>query len=256
MENIKDWCISRQLWWGHRIPAWYDDEGKFVVANNEQEAKEKYSLNFQGNLQSATLPTGRQVSNLQLKQDEGCLDTWFSSWLWPFEVFKGYSHPGNAEVKYYYPTNTLVTAPEIIFFWVARMIMAGMEYEKQIPFREVYFTGIVRDKLGRKMSKSLGNSPDLLALIDKSGADAVRFGIMISSPAGNDLLWDESSNEQGSFFVNKIWNAMKLVKSWESRVLSSESAVTTDNFAIDWFENRLSEVKAELEVAYKDFRLS
>lgn len=243
MENIKDWCISRQLWWGHRIPAWYDEEGRFVVAATEDEAKKTFAKQF-------------SIPDAQLKQDEGCLDTWFSSWLWPFEVFKGYSHPGNTEVKYYYPTNTLVTAPEIIFFWVARMIMAGMEYEKQIPFREVYFTGIVRDKQGRKMSKSLGNSPDLLGLIDKSGADAVRFGIMISSPAGNDLLWDESSNEQGSFFVNKIWNAMKLVKGWESRVLSSESTATTDNFAINWFENRLSEVKTDLEIAYKDFRLS
>ena len=243
MENIKDWCISRQLWWGHRIPAWYDEEGRFVVAATEDEAKKIFAKQF-------------SIADAKLNQDEGCLDTWFSSWLWPFEVFKGYSHPGNPEVKYYYPTNTLVTAPEIIFFWVARMIMAGMEYEKQIPFREVYFTGIVRDKQGRKMSKSLGNSPDLLALIDKSGADAVRFGIMISSPAGNDLLWDVSSNEQGSFFVNKIWNAMKLVKSWESRVLTSESAATAENFAIDWFENRLSEVKAELDIVYKDFRLS
>ncbi len=269
MENIKDWCISRQLWWGHRIPAWYDDEGRFVVANNEQEAKEKYSLNYPGNLQSA-------ISNLQLKQDEGCLDTWFSAWLWPFEVFKGYSNPGNAEVKYYYPTNTLVTAPEIIFFWVARMIIAGMEYEKQIPFREVYFTGIVRDKQGRKMSKSLGNSPDLLKMIEDDGADAVRFGIMISSPAGNDLMWDQAGNEQGRFFINKIWNAMKLVRSWESRqsTLSGfsfeasakegqqsndtlQTAVSVSTvFAVNWFENRLNEVKAELEYAYKDFRLS
>ncbi len=179
MENIKDWCISRQLWWGHRIPAWYDNEGRFVVAATEQEAKELFS-------------TQHGVSNAVLKQDEDCLDTWFSSWLWPFEVFKGYSNPDNKDVNYYYPTNTLVTAPEIIFFWVARMIMAGYEYKGQKPFSEVYFTGIVRDKQGRKMSKSLGNSPDLLEMIDKDGADAVRFGIMISSPAGNDLMWDPS----------------------------------------------------------------
>ena len=201
-----------------------------------------------------------------MKQDEDCLDTWFSSWLWPFEVFKGYSHPGNAEVKYYYPTNTLVTAPEIIFFWVARMIMAGMEYEKQIPFREVYFTGIVRDKQGRKMSKSLGNSPDLLKMIEDDGADAVRFGIMISSPAGNDLMWDQAGNEQGRFFINKIWNAMKLVRSWESRQSALSGQQSNDTlptavsvptvFAVNWFENRLNEVKAELEFAYKDFRLS
>ncbi len=253
MENIKDWCISRQLWWGHRIPAWYDDEGRFVVAVNEKDAKEIF------NKQYSTL-------NTQLKQDEGCLDTWFSAWLWPFEVFKGYSNPGNAEMKYYYPTNTLVTAPEIIFFWVARMIIAGMEYEKQIPFREVYFTGIVRDKQGRKMSKSLGNSPDLLKMIEDDGADAVRFGIMISSPAGNDLMWDQAGNEQGRFFINKIWNAMKLVRSWESRQSALSGQQSNDTlqtavsvstvFAVNWFENRLNEVKAELEYAYKDFRLS
>jgi valyl-tRNA synthetase len=245
MENIKDWCISRQLWWGHRIPAWYDEEGRFVVAPNEEKAKEIFNIQY-------------SISNAQLKQDDDCLDTWFSSWLWPFEVFKGYSHPGNAEVKYYYPTNTLVTAPEIIFFWVARMIMAGLEYEKQIPFREVYFTGIVRDKIGRKMSKSLGNSPDLFEMLDKDGADAVRFGIMISSPAGNDLMWDESGNEQGKFFINKIWNAMKLVKMWEGKqALSHELiAASNDNFSVTWFENRLNEVKAELDTQFKEFRLS
>ncbi len=242
MENIKDWCISRQLWWGHRIPAWYDDKGNFVVAKTEEEAKQKFNLQF-------------SISNVQLKQDEDCLDTWFSSWLWPFEVFKGYSNPGNAEVKYYYPTNTLVTAPEIIFFWVARMIMAGLEYEKQIPFQQVYFTGIVRDKLGRKMSKSLGNSPDLLEMIDKDGADAVRFGIMISSPAGNDLMWDPAGNDQGRFFINKMWNALKLVKMWEGRQTTDNGQQTT-NFATDWFDNRLNEVKAQLEELYKDFRLS
>lgn len=237
MENIKDWCISRQLWWGHRIPAWYDEDGNVYVANSLDELH-------------ANKP---ETKKLNLTQDEDCLDTWFSSWLWPFEVFKGYSDPGNKEVSYYYPTNTLVTAPEIIFFWVARMIMAGMEYKKEIPFREVYFTGIVRDKIGRKMSKQLGNSPDLLEMIDKDGADAVRFGIMISSPAGNDLMWDEAGNEQGRFFINKMWNALKLVKSWESRT-SNESG--KENFAVDWFENRLNEAKAEIDEMYKDFRLS
>src|SRR6185436_2770907 len=191
MENIKDWCISRQLWWGHRIPAWYDEEERFVVAATESEARELFNKQF-------------AISNVQLKQDEDCLDTWFSSWLWPFEVFKGYSNPGNPDINYYYPTNTLVTAPEIIFFWVARMIMAGFEYKGQKPFSDVYFTGIVRDKAGRKMSKQLGNSPDLLVLIDQYGADAVRFGIMVSSPAGNDLMWDQSGNEQGRFFINKM----------------------------------------------------
>lgn len=243
MENIKDWCISRQLWWGHRIPAWYDAEGRFVVAATEEEAKKLFKEQH-------------KIDNPSLKQDEDCLDTWFSSWLWPFEVFKGYSNPGNADVKYYYPTNTLVTAPEIIFFWVARMIMAGFEYKKEKPFRDVYFTGIVRDKQGRKMSKSLGNSPDLLALIDKYGADATRFGIMISSPAGNDLLWDESSNEQGLHFNNKIWNALKLVKMWEGRVSPDKSTATDAGFAVEWFESRLNQVRAEIDELYKDFRLS
>ncbi|MBK9938906.1 MAG: valine--tRNA ligase [Chitinophagaceae bacterium] len=241
MENIKDWCISRQLWWGHRIPAWYDAEGRFVVAATKEGCSEKCKEQF-------------SINNAQLKQDEDCLDTWFSSWLWPFEVFKGYSNPGNKDVNYYYPTNTLVTAPEIIFFWVARMIMAGYEYKGQKPFNEVYFTGIVRDKQGRKMSKSLGNSPDLLEMIDKDGADAVRFGIMISSPAGNDLMWDPSGNEQGRFFINKMWNALKLVKMWEVRVGSRESG--SGSFATDWFENRLSQVRLELDEQFKEFRLS
>ncbi|MEO8405159.1 MAG: valine--tRNA ligase [Chitinophagaceae bacterium] len=263
MENIKDWCISRQLWWGHRIPAWYDTEGRFAVARTEEEAKEIFNKQY-------------AISNAQLKQDEDCLDTWFSSWLWPFEVFKGYSNPNNPEVNYYYPTNTLVTAPEIIFFWVARMIMAGYEYKGEKPFSDVYFTGIVRDKIGRKMSKQLGNSPDLLEMIDTDGADAVRFGIMISSPAGNDLMWDQAGNEQGKFFINKIWNALKLVKVWEGRlsVGSSQSAVGSgqsavggrqlavgntqveESFAIRWFENRLNEVRTEIDELYKDFRLS
>lgn len=254
LENVKDWCISRQLWWGQRIPAWYDEEGKFVVAENEEEAKAKFKnqkLNQKG----------------QLKQDEDVLDTWFSSWLWPIEVFNGITEPGNKDIKYYYPTSVLVTGQDIIFFWVARMIMAGMEYMNEKPFSDVYFTGMVRDKQGRKMSKSLGNSPDLLYLIDRFGADAVRFGIMISSPAGNDLLFDASSCDQGRNFNNKIWNALKLVRSWESRVRSSESGVRSsesgvqsseskEDFAVDWFENRLNEVKAEIEKLYKDFRLS
>ena len=204
---------------------------------------------------AAKYGAGSPVEEIHLTQDEDCLDTWFSSWLWPFEVFKGYSDPENAEIKYYYPTNTLVTAPEIIFFWVARMIMAGFEYKNEKPFSEVYFTGIVRDKQGRKMSKSLGNSPDLLALIDKYGADATRFGIMISSPAGNDLLWDESSNEQGLYFNNKIWNALKLLKSWEARVDDSTPACT-NTFATDWFENRLNEARIEIDAMFREFRLS
>jgi valyl-tRNA synthetase len=246
MENIKDWCISRQLWWGHRIPAWYDAEGRFVVAATQEEAIELFNKQY-------------SVSNAQLKQDEDCLDTWFSSWLWPFEVFKGYSKPGNKDVEYYYPTNTLVTAPEIIFFWVARMIMAGFEYKHEKPFSEVYFTGIVRDKTGRKMSKQLGNSPDLLEMIDNDGADAVRFGIMISSPAGNDLMWDQAGNEQGRFFINKMWNALKLVKMWEARQATADSqqpAVDSSQFAVEWFENRLSEVRLQLDEQFKDFRLS
>ncbi|MFY7879393.1 MAG: valine--tRNA ligase [Lacibacter sp.] len=245
MENIKDWCISRQLWWGHRIPAWYDEQGNYVVAANETDALMRYREQF-----------GRNVEPGQLKQDEDCLDTWFSSWLWPFEVFKGLNHPGNKDLAYYYPTNTLVTAPEIIFFWVARMIMAGIEFQNQIPFKEVYFTGIVRDKQGRKMSKSLGNSPDLLELIDRYGADACRFGILIASPAGNDLLWDESSNEQGRNFNNKIWNALKLIKMWEQRTTHTGASTGNEHFAVNWFGNRLEEVKDEVATLMKQFRLS
>jgi valyl-tRNA synthetase len=242
MENIKDWCISRQLWWGHQIPAWYGPDDSFVVAATKEDALNKFQL-----IHNSTLTIN------DIRQDEDCLDTWFSSWLWPFEVFKGYSNPGNKDIQYYYPTNTLVTAPEIIFFWVARMIMAGYEYLDQKPFNEVYFTGIVRDKQGRKMSKSLGNSPDLLKMIEDEGADAVRFGIMISSPAGNDLMWDQASNEQGKFFINKMWNALKLVRSWESRV--GNQPISND-FAIQWFQNRLDEVRTELDSQFKDFRLS
>ncbi|MCC7400856.1 MAG: valine--tRNA ligase [Chitinophagaceae bacterium] len=245
MENIRDWCISRQLWWGHRIPAWYDEQGRFVVAENEEEAKALFQKQY-------------SISNASLKQDEDVLDTWFSSWLWPIEVFHGMSDPDNAEIKYYYPTQTLVTAPEIIFFWVARMIMSGFEYMKEKPFSDVYFTGIVRDELGRKMSKQLGNSPDLLGLIDKYGADAVRFGTIISSPAGNDLLFDvkeESTLKQGSFFVNKIWNALKLVKMWEEKIEPGYHD-TDSSFAAEWFANRLNEVKAEIEKLYAEYKLS
>ena len=248
MENIRDWCISRQLWWGHRIPAWYDAKGNVYVAPDEQAALAKYRV---------INPSGLLTD---LKQDEDVLDTWFSSWLWPFEVFHGLSQPGNKEVNYYYPTQTLVTAPEIIFFWVARMIMAGHEYMHQRPFEQVYFTGIVRDKQGRKMSKSLGNSPDLLELIDRYGADAVRFGIMIASPAGNDLLWDESTNEQGRNFSNKLWNALKLVKMWEERQIIhadiEHDSYQKNYFAIHWFEARLAQVNAELDQLYSQFRLS
>jgi len=256
MKNIKDWCISRQLWWGHRIPAWYDAEGNFVVAITREDAFEQFKIqNSKSKIEEIT-------------QDEDCLDTWFSSWLWPFEVFKGYSSPGNEEIKYYYPTQTLVTAPEIIFFWVARMIMAGYEYMDQKPFEAVYYTGIVRDKLGRKMSKSLGNSPDLLGLIYQYGADAVRFGIMIASPAGNDILFDESALEQGRNFNNKMWNALKLVKMWEgrrdgrgqmtddSRGSSTIYHLSSANFAISWFENRLREVRAEVNEMMEQFKLS
>lgn len=241
LGNIKDWCISRQLWWGQRIPAWYDAQGNCVVALNEAEANKKYVAQF-GEAKPLT-------------QDEDVLDTWFSSWLWPMEVFKGISHPGNADAKYYYPGTTLVTGQDIIFFWVARMIMAGYEYSGKKPFQDVYFTGMVRDKQGRKMSKQLGNSPDLLGLIEQYGADAVRFGILIASPAGNDLLFDESSLEQGRNFNNKLWNALKLVKMWEGRQ-SEDADHSSSAFAMDWFASRLDEVKNEVEKLLKEFRLS
>jgi valyl-tRNA synthetase len=262
MENIRDWCISRQLWWGHRIPAWYAPDGSYQVAETKEQAYEQFKAAWSKDHPTFTID--------QLKQDEDCLDTWFSSWLWPIEVFKGISQPGNEEIKYYYPTNTLVTAPEIIFFWVARMIMSGFEYMGQKPFDQVYFTGIVRDKLGRKMSKQLGNSPDLLALIDQYGADAVRFGILIASPAGNDLLYDDASLEQGRNFNNKLWNALKLVSMWEEKrevgslklevggQVEGERLKVEGNtaFALQWFENRLNEAKTELEQLYAEFRLS
>ncbi|OSZ80216.1 valine--tRNA ligase [Chitinophagaceae bacterium IBVUCB2] len=245
LNNIKDWCISRQLWWGQQIPAWYTPDGDFVVAATREEAFEKFKT---------------QNSKFKIEdliQDEDCLDTWFSSWLWPMEVFKGISNPGNKDAEYYYPGTTLVTGQDIIFFWVARMIMAGFEYKKEIPFKDVYFTGMVRDKQGRKMSKQLGNSPDLLEMIEKDGADAVRFGVMFSSPAGNDLMWDKSGNEQGKFFINKMWNALKLVKMWEGRQSESQNDGKIENsFATDWFENRLAQVRVELDEQFKDFRLS
>lgn len=245
MGNIKDWCISRQLWWGQRIPAWYDAEGGLYVANTSEAAHEQYK----------SKKPELAAQQPQLRQEDDVLDTWFSSWLWPMQVFGWNEQPGNADLKYYYPTNTLVTAPEIIFFWVARMIMAGYEFMGQKPFDKVYFTGIVRDKQGRKMSKSLGNSPDLLQMIDDCGADVVRFSVMISSPAGNDLLFDEGQLEQGRNFCNKMWNAMKLVKSWESR--STEGLEDSNvKFALDWMDARLMEVSGEVTELMKDFRLS
>ncbi|GAB3426051.1 valine--tRNA ligase [Niabella aquatica] len=250
LENVKDWCISRQLWWGQQIPAWYDDAGNVYVAESEEEAKNE-KLKAEGN-------NSLEPSAFTLKQDDDVLDTWFSSWLWPTQVFKGITAPGNEELKYYYPTSVLVTGQDIIFFWVARMVMAGLEYEKEIPFKDVYFTGMVRDKLGRKMSKSLGNSPDLLELIDKYGADAVRFGIMIAAPAGNDLLFDEASLEQGRNFNNKIWNALKLVKMWEENpngIINDEKPADND-FAAKWMRNRIDEAKAEVEKLFKEFKLS
>jgi valyl-tRNA synthetase len=243
LENVKDWCISRQLWWGQRIPAWYDDQGNMVVAATEAEAMAIYQEKF------------KNAGTTSLKQDEDVLDTWFSSWLWPIQVFKGITNPGNPDINYYYPTAVLVTGQDIIFFWVARMIMAGMEYKKEKPFQDVYFTGMVRDKQGRKMSKSLGNSPDLLELIKRYGADAVRFGILISAPAGNDLLYDESSLEQGRNFNNKIWNALKLVKLWESRQQAGIVG-SNEDFALQWFESRLNQVRKDIEKMISEYRLN
>jgi len=245
MGNIKDWCISRQLWWGHRIPAWYDSEGTLYVARTETEAIKLY--------QAKKPALAEKIHHL--RQDDDVLDTWFSSWLWPMEVFGWNEKPHNKDLQYYYPTNTLVTAPEIIFFWVARMIMAGFEFMGKKPFDKVYFTGIVRDKQGRKMSKSLGNSPDLLQMIEDSGADAVRFSVMISSPAGNDLLFDESQLEQGRNFCNKMWNAMKLVKSWEGRCDDGLEDAQV-RFALDWMDARLAQVSQELTEMIREFRLS
>jgi valyl-tRNA synthetase len=244
LENVKDWCISRQLWWGQQIPAWYTPDGACVVGETKEEAFSNIS--------------GSQWTIDDLRQDNDVLDTWFSSWLWPSQVFKGITEPGNEELKYYYPTSVLVTGQDIIFFWVARMVMAGLEYEKEIPFKDVYFTGMVRDKLGRKMSKSLGNSPDLLELIDRYGADAVRFGIMIAAPAGNDLLFDEASLEQGRNFNNKIWNALKLVKMWEDNTngVTLDDKNAEDDFAAKWMRNRINEARTEVERLLKEFKLS
>ncbi len=244
LENIKDWCISRQLWWGHRIPAWYLPQGGFVVAETPEEA-----------LKLAQEKTGNAALTLaDLRQDEDCLDTWFSSWLWPISLFDGINNPGNEEIKYYYPTSDLVTGPDIIFFWVARMIMAGYEYMGDMPFRNVYFTGIVRDKLGRKMSKSLGNSPDPLELIDKFGADGVRMGMMLSAPAGNDILFDEALCEQGRNFCNKIWNAFRLLKGWE--VSDTVPVPEASALAMQWFEAKQQAVAAEVADLFSKYRLS
>ena len=243
MENIKDWCISRQLWWGQRIPAWYDEEGNYVVAATKEEAAEKFKI------QNSTFKIET------LRQDEDVLDTWFSSWLFPLQVFGWNENPNNEQLNYYYPTSTLVTAPEIIFFWVARMIMAGYEFMDKKPFEKVYFTGIVRDKQGRKMSKQFGNSPDLLGLIEQYGADAVRFSVMISSPAGNDLLYDENALEQGRNFINKMWNALKLVKMWEARV-DANAPIGDAQFAMDWMEQRIHSVSQSLDELFARFSLS
>ncbi|MEZ5026422.1 MAG: valine--tRNA ligase [Chitinophagales bacterium] len=249
MENVHDWCISRQLWWGHRIPAWYDEKGNFVVSKTEEEAVNIYKEKFP-NLNA-------QISNL--KQDEDVLDTWFSSWLWPIAVFDGFKNPEGKDIQYYYPTNDLVTAPEILFFWVARMIMAGYEYRNEKPFSNVYLTGIVRDKQGRKMSKSLGNSPDPLDLIEKYSADGVRTGMLFCSPAGNDLPFDEKLCEQGRNFSNKIWNALRLLKSWDIDVEKQENRNENNlspNPIFIWFENKLELLKENLEKAYQSYRIS
>ena len=244
LENIKDWCISRQLWWGHRIPAYYfDNAGKkdFVVAETAEEALK------------LAQEKNASIKAKDLEQESDCLDTWFSSWLWPISLFDGIENPDNEEINYYYPTSDLVTGPDIIFFWVARMIMAGYEYRGKMPFKHVYFTGIVRDKLGRKMSKSLGNSPDPLDLIDKFGADGVRMGMMLSAPAGNDILFDESLCEQGRNFNNKIWNAFRLVKGWETADIEQPKSA---EIAVKWFDAKLKEVNEEMQKQFKDYRIS
>lgn len=252
MENVRDWNISRQLWWGQQIPAWYDEKGDWVVAKTKEEALEEFWK--KRNLDGALADKEGFKSQLEpfLRQDEDVMDTWFSSWLWPISVFDGFKNPENKDINYYYPTNDLVTAPEILFFWVARMIMAGHEFMGKKPFTNVYLTGIVRDKLGRKMSKSLGNSPDPIGLIEKYGADGVRVGMLMSSPAGNDLMFDESYCEQGRNFANKIWNAFRLVKGWEV----DESLDNPNQQAISWFENRLNDAIVEIESNFKQYRLS
>ncbi len=243
MENVKDWCISRQLWWGHQIPAYFLPEGGFVVAQNIEEA-----------LELAKIKTNNPNLTIDdLRQDEDCLDTWFSSWLWPISLFDGINNPDNQEIKYYYPTVDLVTAPDIIFFWVARMIIAGYEYRKELPFRNVYFTGIVRDNLGRKMSKQLGNSPDPLELIDKFGADGVRMGILLCAPAGNDILFDEALCEQGRNFNNKIWNAFRLVKSWQVADIEQPEYAKK---SVEWFAHRINKAQHILDDLFSKYRLS
>ena len=243
LENIKDWCISRQLWWGHQIPAYYLPEGGYVVAETAEEA-----------LKLAKEKVGDHITMEDLRQESDCLDTWFSSWLWPLSLFDGILNPDNEEFKYYYPTNDLITGPDIIFFWVARMIMAGEEYQKEVPFKKVYFTGIVRDKLGRKMSKSLGNSPDPIELIDKYGADGVRVGMMLTAPAGNDLPFDEALCEQGRNFCNKMWNALRLVKGW--KVDETLPQPETAKMAMKWFEERFQQVLQETNDNLDKYRLS
>ena len=248
LDNIDDWCISRQLWWGHRIPAYYlptpeGEEERFVVAMNAEEALEK----------AHQIEGFEQITAADLRHDEDALDTWFSSWLWPVSLFDGINNPGNEEISYYYPTADLVTGPDIIFFWVARMIMAGEEYVKDVPFRNVYFTGIVRDKLGRKMSKQLGNSPDPIGLIEKYGADGVRMGMMLSAPAGNDILFDESLCEQGRNFCNKIWNAFRLVKGWS---VGQQAQPEANAKAVAWMEAMIKATAAEIQELFGKYRLS
>ena len=239
MENVRDWCISRQLWWGQRVPAWYNEQGDVAVCRTEAEAIAQF--------------TAAGQSTKGIKQDEDVVDTWFSSWLWPISVFDGFKDPDNADIKYYYPTNDLVTAPEILFFWVARMIMAGMEYRHEVPFKNVYLTGIVRDKQGRKMSKSLGNSPDPLELIEKFGADGVRVGMLLTSPAGNDLPYDDSLCEQGRNFSNKIWNAFRLVKGW---TVAQQEQPAANAAAVAWMQSRVQRATTELDGLYDQFRIS
>lgn len=243
MENVKDWCISRQLWWGHRIPAYFLPEGGFVVADSDEKA-----------LELAIEKTGNKNLTINdIRQDEDCLDTWFSSWLWPISVFDGINNPENEEIKYYYPTNDLVTGPDILFFWVARMIISGYEYKNEKCFENVYLTGIVRDKLGRKMSKSLGNSPDPIELIEKFGADGVRMGMMLAAPAGNDIHFDEALCEQGRNFNNKIWNALRLVTGWEVADIAQPKS---SEIAIEWFDSKLSEAIVEIDDLFTKYRLS
>ncbi len=244
MENVRDWNISRQLWWGQRIPVYYLPDGAYVVARTAEEALEKARTQF-------NLP---QLKAEELKQDEDVMDTWFSSWLWPISVFDGVRFPDNRDINYYYPTNELITGPDIIFFWVARMIMAGMEYRKEIPFKNVYFTGIVRDKLGRKMSKTLGNSPDPLKLIDQYGADGVRVGMLLTAPAGNDLPFEEALCEQGRNFSNKIWNALRLVKGWETNTGSKQPESAA--LAVQWFDARKNKALQEIETNFESYRIS